>query len=229
MKRFLFSFLVSGFLLTFNSPSFAHDGSKNTYVVMPGISVLVYNYAEVPWQSLDRAEREAAWIFHGVGSEVIWTNCNTAITGIPNGVNCTQEVRPTELIVRILPEITVVSGITRDSTMGFAFGNLASVSFCRVKAEAAKFGVGPYAVLGPAIAHEIGHLLLGQQGHSPTGIMRARWQRRDYEAPALGAFKFSAEQAEQVRAEVIERERQQVGTAPSLTVTSHTSPVVDPL
>jgi len=216
MNCSLVSFLVSGFLLTFNSPSLAHDSSQNTGVVMPGISVLVYNQAHVPWQILDRAEGEAARIFHGVGIEVIWTNCNTAITGIPNGVNCTQEVRPTEHIVRILPEIAVVSGFTHDSTMGFAFGNLASISFCRVKAEAAEFGVSPYAVLGPAITHEIGHLL-GLRGHSPTGIMRAHWQRRDYQAPPLDALKFTPNQAAQMRAEVRERERQQAVMASSLT------------
>jgi hypothetical protein len=70
----------------------------------------------------------------------------------------------------------------------------------------------------PAVAHEIGHLLLGQQGHFPTGIMRERWQRRDYEAPPLGAFKFTPEQAEQVRTQVSERGRQQAAEAHSLTV-----------
>jgi len=220
MNRFLTSFLIFGFLLTFNSPSLAHDRSQNTGVVMPGINVWVYNHAQVPWQTLERAEREVARIFHDAGIEVTWRNCDTAMTGNPAG-DCTQEVRPTEFILRILPEIPVVPGVTHDYTMGFAVGNLASVSFCRVKAEAAKFGVSPYSVLGPAVAHEIGHLLLGQPGHSPTGIMRARWQRRDYEAPPLGAFKFTAEQAEQMRIQVIERGRQQAAEAPNLLVYSH--------
>ena len=228
MNRFLFSFLVSGFLLTFNSPSLAHDSSKDTGVVMPGITVLVCNQAQVPWQTLDRAEREAARIFHGAGIELTWRNCNPAMTGIHQEVNCTQEVRPSELILRILPEIAVRSGVTHDS-MGFAFANFASVSFCQVEAEAAKFAIGPYLVLGPAITHEIGHLLLGQQGHAPTGIMRERWQRRDYEAPTLGAFKFNAEQAEQMRTEVRERERQQAAEASSLTVSSPRSPGLAPL
>jgi hypothetical protein len=169
MNRFLFSFLVSGFLLTFNSPSLAYDRSKHTGVVMPGISVLVYNYAQVPGESLDRAEREAARIFHGVGIELTWRNCNPAMTGIHQEANCTHEVTPTELILRILPEIAVVSGTTHDSTMGFAFANLASVSFCRVKAEAAKFGIGPYLVLGPAIAHELATCCWDNRGILPPG------------------------------------------------------------
>ncbi len=221
MKKFFASFLILGFLLSFDSPALAHDRSRTTDAVLPDISVWVYNYAQVPRQTLEQAERDVARIYRDAGIEVAWRNCNTELTGIPQGVDCTESTKPTELILRILPEIAVVPGVTHDSTMGFAIGNLASLSFCQVKAEAAKFGVRPYAVLGPAIAHEIGHLLLGQQGHSPTGIMRAIWGRRDYEAPPLGAFKFTAEQAEQVRAEVRERGRQQAATAPSLSAESH--------
>jgi hypothetical protein len=100
-------------------------------------------------------------------------------------------------------------------TMGFAVGDLASVSFRRVEEEAAEFGVQPYEVLGPAIAHELGHLLLGP-GHSHTGIMRAQWRREDYERAPRGAFNFPAEQAEQMRAEVKERGRQQAAEASTL-------------
>ena len=122
------------------------------------------------------------------------------------------------LSVRILPHFGAVPG-TDKRTMGFALGNLASVSLRRVSEEAAEFGVQPYEVLGPAIAHELGHLLLGQQGHSPSGIMRARWRREDYERAPLGAFKFTAEQARSVRAEVGRRVQKQ-GAAEVTTATA---------
>ena len=114
---------------------------------------------------------------------------------------CNQFLGPTNLAVRILPYFGVIPG-TDKKTMGFALGNLASVSVRRVSEEAAEFGVQPYEVLGPAIAHELGHILLGQRGHSPSGIMRARWRREDYERAPRGAFKFTAEQAEQMRAKM---------------------------
>jgi len=34
-------------------------------------------------------------------------------------------------------------------------------------------------LLGRAVAHEIGHLLMGTNQHSASGIMRARWSRCD--------------------------------------------------
>ena len=34
-------------------------------------------------------------------------------------------------------------------------------------------------ILGHAAAHEIGHLLLGSNSHSPFGLMRARWSGQD--------------------------------------------------
>ena len=67
--------------------------------------------------------------------------------------------------------------------MGFALGNLASVSFRRVREEAAEFGVQPYDVLGPAIAHEIGHLLLRQQGILPRGSCGPAGGGRTMNAP----------------------------------------------
>jgi hypothetical protein len=36
-------------------------------------------------------------------------------------------------------------------------------------------GVGPGILLGRAIAHEVGHLLLGSGYHSERGVMRAEW------------------------------------------------------
>lgn len=104
--------------------------------------------------------------------------------------------------------------------MGFAVGNLASASLRRVRENAAEFGVCLDAVLGPALAYEIGHLLRGQQGHSPNGIMRARWRREDYECTPLGAFKFNAEQAQAIRAEVRRVQEQGAGEVATAAVTN---------
>jgi hypothetical protein len=43
--------------------------------------------------------------------------------------------------------------------------------------------------------------------------MRARWRREDYEHAPRGAFKFTAQQAEQMRAEVSTRNRMQQAEA----------------
>jgi len=209
MNRSLASFLILGFLLTFDSPTLGHHRSKDPGVIMPGINVLVFNYAQVPGQTLDRAEREVARILHDVGIEVTWRNCNPALTDIHQDVNCTQQVSPTDLILRILPDIAVTPGVADDRTMGLAFGNIASVSFRWVREEVAVVGVMPSEILGVAAAHEIGHLLLGSESHSHSGIMRARWSREDFERAPMGTFTFTPQQAQVMRAEVAKRAREQ--------------------
>jgi hypothetical protein len=59
-------------------------------------------------------------------------------------------------------------------------------------------------MLGRIIAHELGHLLLGQNGHSVVGIMKARWGSRDAE-PAHQVAKFFPSEAKKIRAQVLAR------------------------
>ena len=98
------------------------------------------------------------------------------------------------LIIRITP--TFVPGVTtsrgsiktraRDSSagliLGFAVvepstgdGVMATIFLDRVQAVAQRAGVPPAALLGRAIAHEVGHLLLATNAHSSTGLMREVW------------------------------------------------------
>jgi hypothetical protein len=50
-------------------------------------------------------------------------------------------------------------------------------------------------VLGHVMAHEIGHLLLGTNAHSPMGIMRPNWQGQELRSIAIGTLLFTREQA----------------------------------
>jgi hypothetical protein len=64
-------------------------------------------------------------------------------------------------------------------------------------------------ILGHAMAHEIGHLLLNQESHSPTGIMRGDWNLKDLQDAVYGYLLFTSQQAGVIRAEVDRRIRQQ--------------------
>jgi hypothetical protein len=54
--------------------------------------------------------------------------------------------------------------------------------------------VSPSVILGHAMAHELGHLLLGTKAHSPGGLMRAHWTREDLANTSKGNLRFSKEQ-----------------------------------
>jgi hypothetical protein len=56
------------------------------------------------------------------------------------------------------------------------------------------------AVLGHVLAHEIGHVLLGHNGHSNEGLMKATWSQAEMTAMPHRLMKFTAYQAEELNA-----------------------------
>jgi hypothetical protein len=59
-------------------------------------------------------------------------------------------------------------------------------------------------VLGVAITHEIGHLLIAK-GHSDAGIMRGRLEESEWRKAAQGLLGFTPRQAEIIREGVASR------------------------
>jgi hypothetical protein len=58
-------------------------------------------------------------------------------------------------------------------------------------------------ILGVAMAHEIGHLLLQSGEHSSEGIMRRNWSSTDFQSAAQSGLHFTAEQSRRMRDEVL--------------------------
>jgi len=57
-------------------------------------------------------------------------------------------------------------------------------------------------VLGHAVAHEIGHMLMGSNSHSPRGLMRAAWKDNELLDMAARHLLFSRQEVERMRARV---------------------------
>jgi hypothetical protein len=60
-------------------------------------------------------------------------------------------------------------------------------------------------ILGCVIAHEIGHLLLGLNSHSASGIMQGNWERGQIRKAMTGTLLFTPEQAKLIRGETQRR------------------------
>lgn len=108
--------------------------------------------------------------------------------------DCQKAIHADSLIVRILPAF-LRGAATRGSALasrsdtpsadvqlGLAIidpdtrtGEMATLFFEQVITVAERAGVDPGELLGRALAHEVGHLLLGVPGHSTSGLMRAVW------------------------------------------------------
>lgn len=74
-------------------------------------------------------------------------------------------------------------------------GTFASVFLAPIRDQAAAANIPWIIVLSYATAHEIGHLLLGTQAHTPRGLMKASWDRSDYVAMFQKQCHFTPEQA----------------------------------
>lgn len=54
-------------------------------------------------------------------------------------------------------------------------------------------------MLGNAIAHEVGHVLLGCLQHSSAGLMKAPWDKTDYLRSQAGMMQFTAAEGQIIR------------------------------
>jgi hypothetical protein len=108
--------------------------------------------------------------------DVIWRVC-------PASPSCDAPLAPGELAIRIV-RAPVPPRDTPTLPLGDAMidtrtgtGVLATVYVDRIEWLAHEAGADRRALLGRAIAHELGHLLLATTTHGPVGLMRAYWSQ----------------------------------------------------
>ena len=82
---------------------------------------------------------------------------------------------------------------------GAGAGVLATIYADRVKLMAELSGTDAASLLGRAIAHELGHLLLATNAHSPSGLMRARWTPSDILGNQIADWVLTRKDAEEIR------------------------------
>ena len=84
------------------------------------------------------------------------------------------------------------------SVAGHDGGTYATVFLKPAEEKASDANLPRSIVLAYAAAHEIGHLLLGDQAHTPRGLMKAIWDTNDFQAMAQNGFHFSPEQTREL-------------------------------
>jgi hypothetical protein len=67
-----------------------------------------------------------------------------------------------------------------------------------IRHQASAAGVPVTLVLAYVAAHEVGHLLLGANAHSPHGVMKAAWERTDLMALSQRSLHFDYEQRRRI-------------------------------
>jgi len=174
------------------------------------IRIRVTNYTQASDSLLGGAEREANRIFAQARLAVVWRNCPIGPAKPVEPDPCHDAPEPTDIVLRILSAPT--DRQFQDNVFGFAVHPLlASVYYDRVLLRAvrdtAQFEV--HLILGAVMAHEIGHLLIGSNAHSSSGVMQASWERKQIRQAVTGTLYFTAEQARLIRAETEARAKLQ--------------------
>jgi hypothetical protein len=172
------------------------------------LTIWVFNYARVPARKLKTAESEAGRIFGGAGVETAWLDCPLTRSGSRPAqtirqLDCSGSVVGAIVSLRILNRSNYKSTAVNQEVFGYTIEpDLASVLYDRVAnlADAIDIVNQAAVILGDAMAHEIGHLLLGPNSHSPAGIMCAKWDREYLRLALMGCQRFSPEQSTRIRA-----------------------------
>jgi hypothetical protein len=109
---------------------------------------------------------------------------------------------PGDVIVRIV----AASAEASPGSLGFSLidverrvGTLATVYADRVADLAARSGADSGLLLGRAMAHEIGHMLIGAPTHSRFGLMRAVWATGELRRGLPSDWLFSKQEGPELR------------------------------
>jgi hypothetical protein len=201
--RFVSSVVMAGACLP---PAWA--GSED----VKEITIRVFNSAKVSKGDLAGALKVASGIYAEAGIGITWEQGSDddheskALDFSANRVSdaCTgRRLGGVNLGLDRAP----ASGV-KNNTLGFAlpcarYGTDASVFVDRcegvMQGTTASFG----KILGHAIAHEVGHVLLGTNGHSVGGLMRARWGRAEWQAVAAAHLAIAPADAEKMAASLL--------------------------
>ncbi len=113
---------------------------------------------------------------------------------------------PRALTLKILPESMAVGYALPIINLGVTIQHHASLVFYhRVQRLSNDKCLSARVVLGHIIAHELGHLLLGEGGHSDKGIMMEDLRLRYFRQAEKGIpLTFSTEQAQRMHARLQE-------------------------
>jgi hypothetical protein len=218
-------FLASGLILTSELTGLVQNVAAGSPETSLTITIHVRNYAEIDPKTLTEAEEVATGIFRKAGLETEWAD--TVLTAESNQANSPDHpaftladiqlsIYPREMSNRIglaNNAMGLAPGTGFDRTIVYVFDSKVEIFFWGLlRAHGGGRMDRPVSkaqILGHAIAHELGHLLLNIQVHSERGIMRGDWGLTEMRDAAYGNLLFTPEQVEVLRADVRRRNSQQ--------------------
>jgi len=177
--------------------------SLSARTLLDSLVIRVYDLASLDVSARVEAVDEARGILAEAGLPAEWRDCGALVSPGPcfGGTDT--------LTVRIVREPT--GAVQREpgerrQALGYSVidvarrtGALATIYMDRVEQTARGAGADVTTLLGRAIAHEVGHLLLRSNEHSERGLMRAVWTEREMARNTPKDWVFDAPERRQLR------------------------------
>jgi hypothetical protein len=174
----------------------------------PQVALIVMDYAQVDPATAREAKRVASNIFARAGVDAI-------VTDQESGSGAPYPFVTFFVYIRENPEpygfppgtLGIAPGTAkeRDRYLAYLF-NREAIRLCH-QAFIANVRIDKATVLGYAMVHEIGHVLLNQPGHSCDGVMKGKWTVNDIEKMSREWVNFDSRQAAKMQAEIRRRTR----------------------
>jgi hypothetical protein len=181
---------------------------------LPTITVQVYNYSLASPTVLLEAEREAGRILRIAGLRAVWLECPVGLFTPGRQGHCEKAPEATDLRLRVLG--APLTNKFQDTVFGFAVHPVLASVYYEYAARRAKSDDADFEapiILGCAIAHELGHLLLGTNSHSDAGIMQPQWKSDQFRQLMIGNLVFATEQSKLMREQARMRMRLSTGNS----------------
>ena len=161
-------------------------------IILNDVVVRVYDNTGLPTVLRRTSLTRAAEIFARAEVEIGWVHCPA---------RCGRAPSPDQLILRITRSPATAVGLgTSLIDPVLQEGRLATVYVDQVDAMARRSNTDRTSILSRAIAHEIGHLLLGTTEHTRTGLMRGIWTAEELRRDHGEDWQFSPYQRTLLRA-----------------------------
>jgi hypothetical protein len=212
--RFVLTAALAGTCFSVSLASQTKPADRDSGSTKPQGLIRVFNLARVPKHDFAQAEREVTTIFGGAGIGMAWVDGTLEDTGAlitdfsannSTASGCKVASQAPELLLQLLPHAPkgFAVGILGFSLPCAMFGIVATIYTDRCDKVTDEVPVSFAKVLGYAIAHELGHVLLRSSEHSSAGLMRARWDKAAWLRAEAQGIQFDREHAQRMRLEVV--------------------------
>jgi hypothetical protein len=164
------------------------------------LQVQVYDYAGLTPAALHEFIGRTQEILASSGISLEVDPCARGATPCESHTRSSRQI-----VIRVVPDTGKSMKNVRMKTLGLSVaehdgGTYASVFLKPAEEKASDANLPRIIVLAYAAAHEVGHLLLGDQAHTRQGLMKAHWETDDFQAMAQNRFHFSSEQTRELSA-----------------------------